>query len=70
MGKSFIGGIKESNNLSSTVFVVLTTRTLILFTTNLAIRPLISNAKINAKNIILSSSKLNPNTPFEKTNLI
>ena len=39
MGKSLIGGIKESNNLSSIEFVVFRTIILTLFTINLAIRP-------------------------------
>ena len=38
MGKSLIGGIKESNNLSSIEVVVFNTINLTLFTINLAIK--------------------------------
>ena len=70
MGKSLIGGIKESNNLSSIEVLVFNTISLTLFTINLAISPLTSKAKIKATKMKPSSPRLNPNTPFIKTDLI
>mgnify|MGYP004248416685 CR=1 FL=1 len=65
-----MGGIKESNNLSSIEVVVFNTISLTLFTINLAMRPLMSRAKINATKMNPSSPRLKPNTPFIKTDWI
>ena len=70
MGKSFIGGIKESKSLSSMEFVVFRTIIFTLFTINFAISPLTSKAKIKAIKMKPSSPRLKPNTPFIKTDLI
>ena len=65
-----MGGIRESNNLSSIEVVVFNTISLTLFTINLAMRPLMSRAKINASKMKPSSPRLKPNTPFIKTDWI